>query len=279
MKKILTLTSSGIQKFQKLVLDFFRTQGKVFPWRQTNDPYHIMISELMLQQTQTDRVVKKYSSFINKFPTIYELAAANVPQILKEWKGLGYNRRALYLQRAAQEIVQKYKGIIPTEPEILRLLPGIGIYTSKAICVFAFNQPEILLETNIRTVFIHHFFPGTHKVSDAEIEPIVEKTLYKQKPKIWYSALMDYGSYLKNKLKNINERSKVFKKQSPFKGSDREIRGKILKELLQHEVLSLAEMKDNICYDKKRLYSILSDLTKEGFIQEKKEDYSLKNKT
>ena len=277
MKKNLTLTSSGIQKFQKLVLDFFRTQGKVFPWRQTNDPYHIMISELMLQQTQTDRVVKKYSSFIKKFPTIYELAAANVPQILKEWKGLGYNRRALYLQRAAQEIVQKYNGSIPTDPEILRLLPGIGIYTSKAICVFAFNQPEILLETNIRTVFIHHFFPDTYKVSDTEIEPVAEKTLYTQKPSIWYSALMDYGSYLKSKNKNINERSRAFKKQPPFKGSDREIRGKVLKELLENETLSVLQMKEKICSDRKRLYRLLSDLANEGFIREENNRFYLKN--
>jgi len=276
MKKSPALKDAEIQKFQDLVLDFYYTQGKKFPWRQNHNPYHILVSELMLQQTQTDRVVKKYPSFIKKFPSVHKLATADVPHILQEWKGLGYNRRALFLQRAAQDIVKNFKGKIPADPEVLRSLPGIGMYTSKAISVFAFNRPEILLETNIRTVFIHHFFPGTHKVSDGKIETKVVKTLYKKNPRIWYSALMDYGSYLKKQLNNINERSKSYKKQPPFKGSDREIRGKVLEELLQHGSLSRTEMEKNICFEKERLYRLLSDLTKEGFIQETGKGYSIK---
>ena len=276
MNKNLKLDKTSIHKFQNLVLHFYHSYGKKFPWRQTHDPYHIMVSELMLQQTQTERVVQKYLSFIKRFPTVHELAEATVSHILEEWKGLGYNRRALYLQRAAQEIIEKYEGVLPSDPDTLRMLPGIGIYTSKAISVFAFNQPEILMETNIRTVYIHHFFSGTRKISDNEIEPVVTKTLYKKNPRIWYSALMDYGSYLKKQLKNINERSKTYRKQSPFKNSDREIRGKVLEKLLENEFVSGSEMEKNICSDKKRLYRILSDLNKEGFIQESNQAYSLK---
>lgn len=230
----------------------------------------------MLQQTQTDRVISKFNSFMEKFPTVYELAKTETSHLLREWKGLGYNRRALYLQRAAQDIVNKFKGKVPTDPEVLRTLPGIGLYTSKAISVFAFNHPEILLETNIRTVYIHHFFPGNRKISDADIEPWVIITLYKKNPRVWYSALMDYGSYLKKQLKNINERSKAYKKQPPFKGSDREIRGKVLEALLQHKSLSGTEIEHTICSDKKRLYRLLSDLSREGFIQEKDQRYSVK---
>jgi len=278
MKQSPDITKADVQKFQKHVLHFYQTQGKDYPWRQTYDPYHILVSELMLQQTQTDRVISKFISFIKKFPTVHELATTETPHLLREWKGLGYNRRALYLQKAAQGIVSKFDGTVPADPEILRTLPGIGKYTSKAISVFAFNRPEILLETNIRTVFIHHFFPGNHKISDNEIEPLLEQTLYKKDPRIWYSALMDYGSCLKKQLKNITERSKSYKKQSPFKGSDREIRGKVLEELLHNKSVSGSEMEKNICSDKKRLYRILSDLNREGFIQEKNETYYLKKR-
>ncbi len=279
MKQRSTITKTEIQNFQNLILHFYQTQGKDYPWRQTYDPYHILVSELMLQQTQTDRVITKFNSFIKKFPTVHELAKTETPHLLREWKGLGYNRRALYLQRAAQEIVSKFDGTVPADPKVLITLPGIGSYTSKAISVFAFNHPEILLETNIRTVYIHHFFPESHKISDSEIEPVVEKTLYKKDPRIWYSALMDYGSHLKKQLNSINERSKSYKKQSPFKGSDREIRGKVLEELLKHESVSGSEMERNICTDKKRLYRILLDLHREGFIYESDEMYSLKKET
>ncbi|MFO7891672.1 MAG: A/G-specific adenine glycosylase [bacterium] len=278
MKQSLDITKADVRKFQKHVLNFYQTQEKNYPWRQTYNPYHILISELMLQQTQTDRVISKFNSFIEKFPTVHELAKTETPHLLREWKGLGYNRRALYLQRAAQEIVSKFDGAVPADPEILITLPGIGKYTSKAISVFAFNQPEILLETNIRTVYIHHFFPGSHKISDNKIEPVVEQTLYKKSPRTWYSAVMDYGSCLKKQLKNINERSNSYKKQSPFKGSDREIRGKVLEELLKHGSVSGSEMERNVCTDRKRLYRILSDLHKEGFVQEKNETYYLKKK-
>jgi len=233
----------------------------------------------MLQQTQTDRVISKFISFIKKFPTVHELAKTETSDLLREWKGLGYNRRALYLQKAAQGIVSKFDGTVPADPEILITLPGIGKYTSKAISVFAFNQPEILLETNIRTVYIHHFFPGSNKISDSEIEPVVKQTLYKKNPRIWYSALMDYGSHLKKQLNSINERSKSYKKQPPFKGSNREIRGKVLEELLNNKSVSRTDMEKRICSDKKRLYRILSDLHKEGFVQETNEMYSLKKET
>lgn len=253
--------------FRQLVLAWYRQHGKHYPWRETSDPYAILVSEYMLQQTQADRVAEKFTEFMEAFPTLDSLAGAEKAVLIARWKGLGYNRRALYLQRAAAEIIASHAGEVPRDPEVLILLPGIGRYTSRSIPVFAFNRPEVLIETNIRTVYIHHFFQDSGSVSDAEIEPLVAQTLYTEDPHTWYSALMDYGSYLKKAVKDITARSSAYKKQSPFKGSDRQIRGRILEILLADGACTLDRLAAGTGSDPERLERIIDGMEREGFLK------------
>ncbi len=186
----------------------------------------------MLQQTQAERVIPKYKNFLKKFPTAAVLAKASLSSVLKEWQGLGYNRRAKMLHAAAAEIISRHGGRFPNSYDELVRLPGVGPYTASAVRVFAFNKPEVLIETNVRSVFIHHFFPKKKKVTDAVLMPLIKKSLPAgRKAREWYSALMDYGSFLKRTEGNASRRSAHHTRQKPFKGSDREVRGAILRAL------------------------------------------------
>lgn len=201
----------------------------------------------MLQQTQVDRVVPKYLAFIKRFPTAKALAKAPLVEVLRLWSGLGYNRRAKYLWEAAK-VFQTHD---------LEALPGVGPYTASAVRVFAFNKPEILIETNIRAVFLHHLFPRSRKVPDTKIYPFMNKVKI-DNPREWYAALMDYGTYLKSVHPNPSRRSMHHTKQSKFKGSNREIRGAILRARLAGR--SLAKLP----FDQKRVQEQVKALKKEG---------------
>lgn len=219
-------------KFKKEIWKYYKVHKREMPWRNTANPYHIVVSEIMLQQTQVSRVVPKYTSFIAKFPTWKKLAEAPLKDILLEWQGLGYNRRGKALHNIAQKITKEYKGTLPHDPALLETFPSIGPNTAGSICTFTFNLPVVFIETNIRTVFIHFFFEDKEKIDDKDILKLVEKTLDKKNPREWYYALMDYGAFLKSHNTNINEKSAHHKKQTTFKGSNREIRSHILKALL-----------------------------------------------
>ncbi len=191
----------------------------------------------MLQQTQVARVIPKYTAFLKKFPTWKALASAPLSDVLKEWQGLGYNRRAKFLQQTAKIVTEKYKGKFPKQASEIEELPGIGPYTARAVATFAFNSPEIFIETNIRTVFTHHFFNGrgqSSSVHDKEILPLIERELNKSKmePRDFYAALMDYGSHLKANGIRINNKSKHYTKQSKFEGSLRQKRAAALRVAL-----------------------------------------------
>ena len=183
----------------------------------------------MLQQTQVERVIPKYEAFLKAFPDVFSLAKASTSSVLALWVGLGYNRRALYLKRTAEAIVELYRGIFPKTEKELQALPGIGAYTAAAICAFAYNQSVVCIETNIRRVYIHEFFPGRDEVSDKELFPHIEASVYHENPRQWYWALMDYGSHLKKSGVNPNRRSAHYAKQSTFIGSVREVRGAVIR--------------------------------------------------
>ncbi|MEI6400457.1 MAG: A/G-specific adenine glycosylase [bacterium] len=218
------------KEFRKMLYDWYKKNGRhSLPWRQTTDPYSIFISELMLQQTQAPRVVPKYEAFLKKFPTAKVLARANTQTILQYWQGLGYNRRALFAQRACIEIQKTYKGIFPKSRDSLISLPGIGPYTARAICVFAYNQSELVIETNVRTVIIHHFLQNKENVADSEIETILKEIVDTKNPRKFYSAMMDYGTYLKGQGIKTHRKSTTYQKQSKFEGSFRQIRGQLVK--------------------------------------------------
>lgn len=256
-----------IPQFKKTIWDYYKKHGRHdMAWRKTTDPYKILVSELMLQQTQVSRVIPKYEAFIKKISTFKALAQASIPEVLALWQGLGYNRRALYLKRAAEEIEAKYKGKLPQNPELLVSLPGIGPNTAAAICAYSFNIPVIFIETNIRRIYIHFFFPKSKKVDDKKILALVEKTLDTKNPREWYWALMDYGTHLKTQVENPNRKSKHYAKQSKFKGSDREIRGKILRMLLKENSISKTKLISELGEEKVRAEKVLETLVKDSFI-------------
>lgn len=245
------------------------------PWRETKDPYRILVSEIMLQQTQVTRVLVKYQQFIDRFPTLESVAKASLREILWMWQGLGYNRRALALHTLANEIMRRYGGQIPADREILVSLPGIGEATAGAICVFAYNKPEVFIETNIRTVYIQYFFKNKTAISDKQLLPLIEKTLDTKNPRTWYYALMDYGVFLKEQQPNPSRQSRHYQKQSCFAGSNRELRGKILKLLLRHKQLAPKRIKELMPVEPAIIKVNLSVMCKEGLIREKAGKYSI----
>lgn len=262
-------------QFKKTVLEFYRYKKRIFPWRETSNPYFILVSEIMLQQTQAPRVIEKYREFIEKFPTIQSLAKSSNTQVLATWQGLGYNRRALYLKQIANTLVENYSGRVPREIDELTKLPGIGYNTACAIVAFAFNSPTVFIETNIRTVFIHFFFKDSPTVSDKDILPLVEETLDRNNPRDWYYALMDYGTFLKKEFKNPSRKSKTYAKQAPFEGSNRQLRGKILKLLLENKHLSQEEINNQLPLESTRIEKVLKDLEKEQFINKSNSVYTI----
>ena len=252
--------------FRKTIRDYYEESRREFPWRETTDPYKIWISEVMLQQTQTSRVLPKYLSFIKKFPDFKSLTEASLPDLLQQWSGLGYNRRALYLQQSAQKLIKEFQGILPTDPKELETFPGIGKATARSILVFSKNIPLVFIETNIRRVYIHLFFTNQENVSDAEIEKVLEQTLDKQNPREFYYALMDYGAMLaKIEQINPNRKSKHYSKQSNFETSVRKIRGEILRQLLAKKSLSKKAL-ENILNNDSRFEAALLGLQKDNLI-------------
>ena len=254
--------------FQHIIYSHYRLHARSFPWRDHITPYRVLVSEFMLQQTQTARVVEKFESFIAAFPDFQSLADASLHDVLRMWQGLGYNRRARALKEAAEAVVSHHDGALPSDERVLRGLPGIGPYTAAAICAFAFNKPVVMIETNIRTVFIHFFFPDEGKVTDAAIRPIVERTMDAAHPREWYYALMDYGVTLKQHHHNPGRRSAHHRRQSPFQGSDRQLRGMILKILVQHSSMEKAELVKALGASPSRFHRIISALEREGLVKQ-----------
>jgi A/G-specific adenine glycosylase len=271
-----TLTDTAVAEFQDMVLAFYKTRGRHdMLWRHTEDPYHILVSEIMLQQTQVERVALKYPVFIAAFPDAATLAQAPLSEVLAVWRGMGYNRRAVALKKCAEKMVSEFRGTVPCDPAVLATFPGIGPATAASICAFAFNLPVIFIETNIRRVFIHFFFSGAERVTDAEILPLVERTLDRDNPRQWYWALMDLGTNLKKKISNPNRKSTAYVKQAPFAGSDRRIRGMILKYLLENAPAREKTIVDHISEEPVRVRRIISALENEGFLRKGADGYQI----
>jgi A/G-specific adenine glycosylase len=227
-------TKSKVHKFQKTVWDHYHAEGRhELPWRKTRDPYKILVSEVMLQQTQVDRVRAYYTAFLKQFPTVHDLASAPLGDVLRMWQGLGYNRRAKMLYEAAQEVVSNHDGRFPKSVEELQNLRGVGPYTARAIAAFAYNQDVVFIETNLRTAVTYHFLLKENSIEDKAVLEILSKAYPSEKGKSreWYSALMDYGAHLKRSGVRINNKSKTYNRQSTFSGSGRQARGAILKDL------------------------------------------------
>jgi A/G-specific adenine glycosylase len=259
------LNSHTISAFQKEIYQYYSAHCRDFPWRKTANPYHILVSEIMLQQTQTSRVTNKYTEFIAEFTDFHSLSNASLAKILEKWQGLGYNRRALALKKTADLVVTKYHGFLPESEDELKQLPGIGKYTVAAVMAFAYNKPALVIDTNVRTVYIHFFFQEQEKITDIRLLPFIEATMDKLNPRNWYSALFDYGAMLKQTV-NLNGKSAHYHKQSRFNGSNRQIRSDILKMVLSEQAVSEDALIQKLGLEPEKITANINALHKEGFI-------------
>lgn len=273
------LNQLTIAAFRAMILAHYHEIARLMPWRETRDPYAVLVSEIMLQQTQVERVRLKYDEFLTHFPTLATLAAAPLSDVLKAWQGLGYNRRAIYLKRCAEEIVARYNGIFPATVQELQALPGIGPYTARAVAAFAFGVAEPLIETNIRTVYIHFFFHGHDKVSDRDIMPLVATTLDHDNPREWYYALMDYGTMLKQRHPNPGQRSSHHTRQSSFEGSNRQLRSRILRQIIAQPGITVKQLLSAIPAGHDMVLANIEAMQREGFLMKKGRGYRISDET
>lgn len=282
MNDALHFSSEQIREFQEKVLHQGKRLYRELPWRNIDDPYHVLVSEIMLQQTQVVRVIGYWERFISLFPTIDALASAETALVLEQWQGLGYNRRALMLKKAAEVCAKDYEGAMPVDLDDLLLLPGVGPATAAGVRAFAHNLPGVYLETNVRTVLIHEFFSDAAQVKDKDLIPLLAASCPEQNPRTWYYALLDYGAYLKKATVNPSRKSAHYAKQSSFEGSRRQKRAEILRlvladsgiskeklsmQLNEHEVSQGRSIVEEAEFD-----SIIKDLVKEEFFSEKQEN-------
>ena len=246
------------------------------PWRFSRSPYRVLVSEFMLQQTGIARVMGKYGPFLKAFPTMQTLAEARVANVLAAWKGLGYNRRALALLRTAGIICTEHGGRLPRSLAALQALPGIGHATAAAVLVYAFNMPIAFIETNVRRVYLHFYFPGATSASDADIMPLVESTIDRSNPREWFYALMDFGTMLATEDRSGNARSARYRKQPAFEGSVRQLRGRILEVMLALQSGTRAQIVKALGSADERLDAALGELVKEGFLQASRGRFSFR---
>ncbi|MDO4437288.1 MAG: adenine glycosylase [Coriobacteriaceae bacterium] len=297
------MSSSNLDAFRSLV----RTEGarlyRDLPWRQTRDAYEIWLSEVMLQQTQVARVQTRWQEWLDRFPSVFSLAEASTADVLAAWQGMGYNRRALALKATAEEVVRAYDGVFPAGTKELVALPGIGPATAQGIRAFAYDLPGVYLETNVRTVVLHHLFPDVPSVPDKELVPLVQATCpageggcadantgtpfaepqdEADTPRSWYYAMLDYGAYLKKTVPNPSRRAKAYTRQSKFEGSRRQKRAEVVRMLLTAQAAGEALDAGAILQGLNRVereagrpavelefvQSLLDDLQREGFCRE-----------
>lgn len=265
-KRINQLSTKDIRIFRNIIRAYYKQHQRILPWRRTHNPYKVLISEIMLQQTQADRVVPKYQQFLKQFPNFTALASAPLGSVLVAWQGLGYNRRAKMLHMLAQVVTAKHKGRLPNGREGLLRLPGIGNATAAAIRAFAFNLPDVYLETNVRSVYLHYFFKGKTNVPDSDLLPLIEQTMDKGNPREWNWALLDYGVMIKKQFGNPNKASRQYTKQSKFSGSFRQVRGAVLRAASSGLGLTMRNLSSRLPYEAEELNRALNALTCEGLL-------------
>ncbi len=263
--------SKQIEKAQNEIITYYKKNKRKMAWRDISNPYKIFVSEMMLQQTQVERVKIKYAEFIKKFPTPQSVAQSDKIEILKVWQGLGYNRRALFIKKACEEIISKHNGKFPKDFITLQTLPGIGPSTAGAICAFAYNQSVLFIETNVRAVILYFFFKNKEKVSDKEILSVLEKITPKDMDsRDWYYALYDYGTYLKKilgkKKTTLHKQSKHYNKQSKFEGSFRQKRAGVLRLKLEDSNITDSEILKKLSLSPQELEDVFESLDKDGLI-------------
>lgn len=268
------------------VLAWYTKYKRSLPWRETSDPYHILVSEVMLQQTQVSRVIDKYTSFLNEFPTLQHLANASPARIIMAWQGLGYNRRALFLQKTAQAVLREHEGVFPSTLESLTALPGVGDYTARAILAFSFRIAVPMMDTNHRRFYSRVFF-GMQHIRDKELLHTAEHILPPNAAYDFNQALMDFGSaicttknpkciqcplqvyctayphILTHTVANVGKK----KKHIPFRDTDRYIRGRIIDYLRMHNTESISTVRELFPdIDEHRFLAVVQGLIRDGLL-------------
>lgn len=271
------MKKTNCSDFIQTVWDYYSKHRRSMPWRENVSPYYIFLSEMMLQQTQVGRVEQKFKEFTDVLPSFNDLASADFATVLGLWSGLGYNRRARYLYESAKLICSKFNGTLPNSLTDLESLPGIGKATASAILTYAYNIPIPYIETNIRTVFIYHFYSDSSRVPDKDILILAEQTLDMENPREWHWALMDYGSFLKKNYGNLNKKSKTYVKQSKFQGSDRQKRGEILRVLLKAPLREY-ELLEELNEPRVLVHKLLEELIRENIVAEENGTYKIAEK-
>jgi A/G-specific adenine glycosylase len=265
------LTQKQISSFQSMIFTWWKKNRRDLPWRHTHDPYNIAISEIMLQQTQVSRVISKYAEFIEEFPTIFDLAKASPASVLRRWKGMGYNRRALYLHNLANIVIKEYKGEFPVDEKLLIQLPGLGTYTARAILVFAYRKNVACVDTNIRKIITHFFFDDTPQ-KPFIIQQTADQLVPEGKSWEWHQALMDFGAL------RLRSGQAPRKKSIPFKDTNRFYRGRII-DLLREKSYIETKMINTIYNQYKKpeyeIQSIINGLIKDELVTRRKNILSL----
>jgi A/G-specific adenine glycosylase len=258
-------TAEEIAEFRDRVLTLHAENGRSMPWRETHDAYAILVSEVMLQQTQVPRVLPAYERFLAAFPDADALAAAPLEAVLREWQGLGYNRRAVRLKQAAETISADHAGEVPQDFDALVALPGIGPTTAAGVMAFAFGESHVYIETNVRAALLHDFFAAEDDVPDSRLVPVFEAVMDRDDPRTWLYALMDYGAHLKRTVPNPSRRSRHYAAQSPFEGSRRQKRSRLLRAVMDGAT-SPDELAASLDLEFVEVEEILSELAEEGFL-------------
>jgi A/G-specific adenine glycosylase len=258
------LGQDDVAAFQNKIMAWWKENARDLPWRIEPSPYNVLVSEVMLQQTQVSRVIPKYNEFLKAFPTVESLANAETKRLLQVWSGLGYNRRALWLKEAARQIVER--GEFPQSAEKLRELKGIGPYTSRSILIFAFNSDLAAVDTNIRRVLIASGF-ADEKSNERNLQDVANRLLLRGRSRDWHNALMDYGSaVMTSSATGISPTSK----QPCFNGSSRQIRGDVIRILTQSEQTGIGDLRLSLdcVVDLSELETIVNGLVSDGLVEE-----------
>ena len=280
------------KQFQRHILKWYRHNRRDLPFRtivrwHNNEPrypqklnrnltpYHILVSEIMLQQTQIPRVLEKFPQFIEAFPNWETLARTDTQKLFKIWQGMGYWRRAKYLRECAGAVENVYGGTLPKEPEALMTLPGIGHYTAHAVTCFAYQNPKAFIDTNIRRVFINAFFADKQNVTDKEILPIAQNAVWTPNPREWHYALMDYGSLVLGNTRSLNKQSRHYARQSKFEGSFRSYRAEVIRYLTQNKKASQKAIHTHLSNSPYKTKEILVALAKDNIIHKKGSGWEL----
>jgi A/G-specific adenine glycosylase len=248
------------------ILAWYDARGRSLPFRGTTDPYAVLVSEVMAQQTQISRVAPAWSAFMATFPTVSALADATPADVLRSWRGLGYNRRGLNLWRAARSIVDEHGGAVPSSVEALERLPGIGPYTARAVAAIAFGAPVGAVDTNVRRVLSRAVVGRLDGVPAAELQRLANAAVPPERPADWTHALMDVGATFCRPLRPECEscpasawcryvaggretgvaRRAGGPERAPFRSSSRWLRGKILDRLREARDASWVDLDERI---------------------------------